>query len=550
MYKNEYFAGLYETYHNELSGNEELVSKANSVLSDTSTIIDRYNTLVNYVETSNWSGEAKDLVVTTSLPILKERFEMFKGNISNSLLPACETAVNDLLKNLEDMKQKETELIATLEYRDRLQREIEDTSRRLSSATNYETRDGKEVYTGRKDALQGAYDTLMREKAKIDNQINILRATLDSLKQNCDTAISNIRILSGAIELFSGTSVDSSFVPDIEGIENWKSTIYEKDGVYYQIPMRVTDNGIVTSLNPNYVICIDSNKIKDIIYNHYGDNVVQGDEYYNKVMSFLNDKLNDPKDDVLYDFRKNKWMSKDEKVLVSEIMNQILDDTYVCNDAKTIQQYAAMSSTVVTANALVKFGYGSNYTCETEGLTSVISDNMGEDGKFDCNTLVKWAYYQGFKKLNPETEMKFKDFTIDRIMEETIPLSQVNSENFESSDIGIGSVLTRGVPKQRGSLHIALVIGYGKDEFGNDTIVTAQSTSRVSGCVIVEYPKNELYSAWNFRENAVSSVSSADYYVNKMADFAGNIKTGKESVVASDRIEDLVVSTEKYASIN
>lgn len=547
MYKNEYFAGLYETYHNELVGNEDLVSKANSVLSDTSTIIDRYNTLVNYVETSNWSGEAKDLVVTTSLPVLKERFEMFKDNLSNSLIPACETAVNDLLKNLEDMKQKEIELIATLEYRDRLQKEIEDTSRRLSSATNFEIKDGKEVYTGKKDALQGAYDTLMREKAKIDNQINILRATLDSLKQNCDTAISNIRILSGAIELFSGTSVDSSFVPDIEGIENWQSTIYEKDGIYYQIPMRVTDKGVVTSLDPNYVICIDSNKIKDIIYNHYGDDVAQGDEYYNKVMSFLNGKLNDPTEEVLYDFRKNRWISKEEKVLVSEIMNQILDDTYICNDAKTIQQYAAMSSTVVTTNALVKFGYGSNYTCETEGLTSVLSDNMGEDGKFDCNTLVKWAYYQGFKKLNPETNIKFKDFTIDRVMEETTPLNQVNSDNFDTANIGVGSVLTRGVPKERGSLHIALVIGYGKDEFGNDTIVTAQSTNKLNGCVIVEYPKDELYSAWNFRENAVSSVSSTDYYVNKMASSVGDMKTGNEVTTFASNFEDMIANSEKVA---
>lgn len=51
--KSDYFIGEYKEYHDTLVGNEDLVSRAQSVLSDVSTIMDRYNNLVSFVEGSN-----------------------------------------------------------------------------------------------------------------------------------------------------------------------------------------------------------------------------------------------------------------------------------------------------------------------------------------------------------------------------------------------------------------------------------------------------------------------------------------------------------------
>lgn len=434
-------------------------------------------------------------MLTTSLPTLEGRFATFINNLSNSLIPACETTVSELLANLKLMKEKNLELDVNIQRSVLFQNKIDTTKISLSHASNYKTKNGKEIYTGERDRIQFALNKLLAEKAELDQLILELQTLLEELQLACNTAISNIKLLAGAIELFSGTSADGSFIPDIEGLEFWKSTIYVKDGVYYQIPIRVTDKGVITPLEPNYVICIDSNKIKEIIYNHYGDNVEGGEEYYNKIISFLNERLTNSTDATLYDFRKEstKKMSDNEKQLVSEIMDQILNDTYVCNGATTIQDYAAVSATVTVSNALVKFGYGRNYTCETEGFNKVITDNNGDKlaGNFDCNTLVKWSYYQGFKKLNPDSDIKFTEFTIDLVMADTTPLKEVNSENFDSFDIGVGSVLTRR--NKAGVLHTGLVVGFGTDENGNETVVTAQATNQCHGCVLIEYSKDDLY---------------------------------------------------------
>lgn len=533
-----FFEPKYEKCYNDLVGNDFIVSNAQNVLSNVTTIVDRYSALTRFVEQTTWEGESKDFVMSSSLPALESRFQTFKGNISNSLVPACETAIYSLLVKLEELKQKNTEFQTISARYEEVEASYYAKKREWENAKNYYWSNGEKIYTYEKDNLEVEVGNLRNERNSLKETIilyageNGKSGELGKLQDTCDGIMEQITGYGGAIVNFSGTITKNNnyIVTDIEGLENWRSTIYEVDGVYYQIPLKVTKTGTISSLEPNYTICVDSNEIKKIIYNHYGEDVASADEFYNKFINFFNEEKEQFSNAALYDWSNNnedkKWdvlakkVRLNERELVGKIMDKILEDSYAVNDAKTIKDFATIAAVVATSNSFVRFDYNNNSNSETIGFYDIITTESNP-GCFDCNTLVKWAYNQGFKKLNPEANVNFSELEIIDVFHETTPLEESYDPNTSETEVGIGSILTLekitngpGTGSRSGR-HIGMVIGFGRDEFGNETVITSEAAGKSGGVGIFEYSKNNLYEDWN-RENYKAAISDPDWYSVKM----------------------------------
>lgn len=530
-----FFEAKYEKCYNDLLGGEYIVSNATSVANDASAIISRYDALTTFVSQTNWTGESKDFVISSSLPALEARFQAFKSNISSSLTPACETAINELLVELKNLKEKNDEFQSICASYSQVESAYYAKKREMESAKNYYYRNGEKIYTYDKDNLEIEVNALRDEKNRLSETILLMAGKngksgeLGGIQDTCDALMEKIKGYQGAISDFSGTisSRNSYIIQDIEGLEDWRNVIYEIDGVYYQIPLKVTETGAVSPLDPNYTICIDSNAIKDMIYAHYGEDTASADEFYNKFITFFNAEKDQYSNAALYDWSNSedwdplaKKVNINERELIGKIMDKILEDTYAVNDATTIKDFATIAGVVATSNSFVRFDYNNNYNSETIGFYDIITTNSNP-GCFDCNTLVKWAYNQGFKKLNPNAEVNFENLAIIDVFNETTPLEKNYDPSTSETEVGVGSILTlEKIANGPGTLsasgrHIGMVIGFGTDEYGNETVITAEAAGKSKGVRIFEYSKDNLYESWN-RNNYNAAISDPDWYSVKM----------------------------------
>lgn len=492
----KYFVGQYVTYYEGLQADSALLTKANSVLSAVSDISSKFEDVTNYASNCNWKGQANNQVVSSSLPTLESRVSILSSNISGSLVPACQAAM-DLLEQLGIMKEKD-ELLETLnEQLKTLNASIESASNALNGASNYETDSkGKSYYTGEKDRLQSEYDSLVQQKNELLEQIKSLETELKAIKTECDTLIEQIKSYDSAITLFDGTDVSTGEIAEISGLELAVapdgSFIWEQNGIFYMIPTRFTKNQTCQLKEPAYIVCFDSNKLRNTLGEYADMNFSSnGMTYYDYIMTGLRQLTSSQNCGTLFNFATNNYKSETSTV-IARVMNQMLEDTYAYNQASTVSEYAALAAITCASNPIVHFDYGAcGNDAKTVGLNSIIAHG----GHWDCIGFVRWAYYQGIQKLYPNATVDYSNFSPASVMwhDSTIDLDSIDCSTFSFDNVQVGSIITK---KTADNYHIAMVVGRGVDKDGAETLVLAHSTGFSNGVIINEYRLDTLYENW------------------------------------------------------
>ena len=84
-------------YYDELNGATGIVAKAGELVGNASTLVSTIGKLQSQLDVSTWKELGQEQLVTVTVPALKDRFDKFKSNITNSLQVACNEAINTLL---------------------------------------------------------------------------------------------------------------------------------------------------------------------------------------------------------------------------------------------------------------------------------------------------------------------------------------------------------------------------------------------------------------------------------------------------------------------
>lgn len=510
----KYFVGKYVTYHDELISDEAITSKAQDVLSNAETILSEYDSIATFAQTAIWDGEARSCVISQALPTLRDRVSTLKSNISGGLVQACTLAISSLLATLKKLKLKDKELETLLKDLEDLVKQIKTKEDQVNSASDYEIMaNGKKRYTGDRSKLQDELDSLREKETELRQKIEELEKLLQQLQNDCDTYIKEIEALNGAISLFAGTVSDTN-IPEIAALVAWQPTIYEENGVFYFTPLCKGNNGLVYDIvEPRYTICIDTNNLR-IALGEYADKAYEGTTYYQYIVDSLYNKMkNSDGTSKLFDFTKNNY-KYDTREVIARTVDQILNDTYAYNGAETVADYAAITATTIASNPIVKYGYHATNYDQTVGVSKVTHSG----GKFDCIGFVRWCYYQGYSKVYPDEEIKFQDWTCLSTLSDGDSIKTTDLEKLGDVDsffdsVEVGSLITK---KTKGNYHIAMIIGRGTNDAGEDTFVIAHSTSSATGVVITEYTVDDLYSKWTYNSGLPASIADPNYVATRL----------------------------------
>lgn len=207
-----YFKDPYKKYYDELGGATGIVSKASELVGSASTLVSTISKLQSQLDVSAWKELGQEQLVTVTVPALKERFDKFKSNITNSLQVACTKAINSLLP-----------LVTTLKEKDELyESKLEELNNLKEPSPKYE-KDEKGNDTGE---VTSAYAEYEKKKKELTELVEKLKKELEELITNIDKEVEAIKGLNGSVVDFntvsaaSGNKEESSDkIEEIEGLE-------------------------------------------------------------------------------------------------------------------------------------------------------------------------------------------------------------------------------------------------------------------------------------------------------------------------------------------
>ena len=174
-----YFVDPYKKYYDGLSAATQIVSSANTLLQNAMTVSTTLNRLQTQISSARWEELGYQELKNTAIPLFLKRIDTFQNNISSSVVKASELAINDLLKLLTSLKEKDAS--------------YEDVVNKIKSAGFFENKSDDKA-----------------KKASLEKEI-------DSLKSQIDAKISEIKALNSQIIDFEGTDV-SGTISEVEGL--------------------------------------------------------------------------------------------------------------------------------------------------------------------------------------------------------------------------------------------------------------------------------------------------------------------------------------------
>ena len=398
--------------------------------------------------------------VTAEINILNQTITKVQNSLETELTIAI-TKCQNLNEGIEKLKQ--------------IKMEYDNINSQYNSLDD--DNKNKSSLSGRLTSLNNEFQTSQIELLKVHNEI----LNLDS----------SLTILSDFAPKQS-SSLSSSFTANYTGTE-FSSIYYYQDGIVYQKVFPICAQGKTVKLNDTYTV----------IYNIANIEKTAGNtKYTQELINFLNDKVNgNSKESYLWDYStKNYKKSTSEEI--GKIMNQILQDTYKANNAKTIVDYAALAAMVANTSA-VHLGYGGNSAQCDYGFETILKGG----GDLDCIGFVRWCYSQGLYEVgivkSGEKASKYisqgSSMTpLNLLANHSAEISKMSMT--ERANIPVGSVLSRPCYDGAGNVnnyHVGIVIGHTTDENGKPAIVVAQSSNTTIGANNRVYPLEELASGKN-----------------------------------------------------
>ena len=390
----------------------------------------------------------------------------FKGDGADSVTPEIEYLNQTTTKIQQSLESEMTTVLDKCKTLDTGINNLKNILQRYNDAlSRYNSMDDKD------DNKHSAYQEVENLKREFEREQTKLISQHDEI-MNYD---SSVTILNDFGKADTSTSLNG-FTAEYNGTE-FASIYYHKDGVVYQKVVPICKDGQMAPLKQTYTI----------IYNTQNILASAGDtEETQALFSFLNAKLtNSTNDAFLWDYSAKKY-NKSTSENVGKIMNQILQDTYKANNAKTVSDYAALAA-MVANNSAVHFGYGGNSNQCTYGYVDVLKGG----GKLDCIGFVRWCYSQGIYNagvIGPnESAGKLIGqggtmSPLNLLAHHSLKIKDMNMT--ERANIAIGSVLSRPCYDGAGNInnyHVGVVIGHTTDAQGRPAIVVAQSSNTTIG---------------------------------------------------------------------
>lgn len=233
-----YLTGKYYEYYLEFSS-DDVNDSATNFKSEVELLSEEFENVKNIIV--NWSGEGAIAMSDSAINNILTKFEVTKKNIDTTLLPATE-AVAKLVEELKLMKEKEDLLIQK-------EQELETEKAKSISKTVYDGTDsqGQPIY---KDNPK--YNSWVKRKNELQEEITALITELDAIKSTCDTYIDTISQLESSIEEFTNYLGITSTVLGINGESVDFASMSLDERLSYLDSLLANYNEVMAQLNEFY----------------------------------------------------------------------------------------------------------------------------------------------------------------------------------------------------------------------------------------------------------------------------------------------------------
>lgn len=280
----KYFVSPYTKYYEELNGATDIVSKAKSIVDESSSLVTTITNLQSQLDSSEWAEMGYQELVTTTVPNFKSRFEMLKNNLSGALQVACDLSINTLLPLVKELKTKDEEYEAKLNELNSL----------VEPSPKYETtvKNGITVDTGN---LTSAYAAYEKKKSDLTKIVDDLKIELEKLIKDIDKSVEDIKACNNSVTDFNGVSASSPVTTEIEGLELTKEEeelvavakelveeTEENEKTEEATATTTSDDTFSTPADLASVTGVSYNNGKTILYNDVG---TQEDGYSRKILT-------------------------------------------------------------------------------------------------------------------------------------------------------------------------------------------------------------------------------------------------------------------------
>jgi len=492
-YVEDYFIE-YEYYYKYLkfSGSSSYI--ADNYMEKAQSSIQQFESLKEFVATSNWQGESKKAINET-LDLLNSHYETLKYNIENSLIPTS-LEIDLLIENLTLLKETNLTYKMHLEELDIIR------SNPPSKTISVEDEMGKVTYVTNPEYI--SWEIKVKE---IETSIQKLIIQLNSISETCNTCLEKIKNLEALIKPFSSVNFSTQKLNYYE--TGSSSSFYWRVGdVVYQLVAPICKVGEDESgkpiyqnivLDEDYLIVYDLNAIKEKL----GEENIS---YYEAFEKTLNLRLGG-EHSYWYNYEEQNIGKSETKSAIAIVMNQVLNDTYRANSSVS----RSVISSFVMTNSPVKFKYDNiGNSAYTEGYS-----DLAKSGKLDCIAMIRWSEYQDI--------LAYDQTGTHQMNNNVLPVNPKNVLVKFSYDprvisgetlaqVPVGSVLTREFVDSNGkdNYHIARVIGHTTID-GEPAIVVSHASGYNSGLINSVYRVSEIPEIW---EGITSPERMRDFALN------------------------------------
>ena len=196
-----YFISPYSGYYDTLNGMRSIASECDNITSKLDDSITTLNGLKSTISSSNWQEQGATEISSSTIDSLKSNVEVVKNNVNNSLKAACTIAINQLLPELEKLKEEDT------------------------NYDNIQTALNNLVVPGKYDSennITQAYRIYQSNKNKYESEKNTSKNKCIKYQMNIDSYIDQIKAKNDCIEnlkvtVSNGGGSSYSVIEQVEG---------------------------------------------------------------------------------------------------------------------------------------------------------------------------------------------------------------------------------------------------------------------------------------------------------------------------------------------
>ena len=518
------FTENYSSLLTTLSEGQNMPSSAQEVVSETTSLVNNFNSLSSGLSGSSWSGRGGRAFTNKVMVGIRNRFNIFHNNTSGSLLPAANTAINDLYPELTTFKEKDELLEIKLKEKDELDltysKAVTNYEKAVTSYNNTSTyiknKNGEQIYNSKKTDAYNNMSSKLTEKNNAFNACEAVNKTIEELNTAIDKCIivcnnAMTIIQSKIMTPLSGSLSNGNKEVSLSDLLGDEDIFIYKDpnGNYYYFPNATDKQGNKFHLTePSTFIYINPKDIEDMLKKKLGDDSDVLNKPYGKTgmtlleyfISQLENQANNPSGNhpPIFDFSIPH--SEKNGTAIALILDQILNDSYDKNNAKTPEERMIIAALTSSGVPLlhIPYGHSGDYTkVQSEGFVDILDNNLTNNGKnkntLDCIGYFRWLLNQGitgndeYSSINTSPQITGSGGVHQYS-------TNLFDPNFKISDLQPGSILTMETGKAD---HIGMVVGTGIREDGTEVILVSHSSGGGKGVNLSAYTQEQFAQEWS-----------------------------------------------------